>query len=312
MTKKQNRHVYYRNMIKRCYARRLCRILSIAALMMLYVHILVAQQRTIPKLAKSFQGTWQLKEVGENGKNDLRKSPFHQYKYYGEDCFMMMTFWENKEKAADMGGNTLQFSIKWGDLSFAPDDMILEGYDTIRLDKKGRKRFSLKWMNRLPNYRLYPVGTVVEEIWKKGGYSEEGNLIVKAIAMKGKVKNRFIGLWRREKVYVYMNTDKKIGTMVPATDNTAYKIYGDKVSLFITKMDFDSSLKSNHIIGEMRPQKYVSSNAMEENGVQCLVGWEGENTFRLTYFDEQRMPYIEVWTRVMMPTHILDMIREAR
>lgn len=281
--------------------------------MMLCMHTVVAQSPDGRTLAKCFRGVWQLNEVGENGKHNLRKSPFCQYKYYGKNRFMMLSLEDNKmKKIEDSGVNAMRFSVKWGNLSFASDDMIMEGYDTIWLDRKGKRRFRLKWTNRRPNYRLCPMGSVVEEIWKKNDYSEEGNLILKAIAMTGKIKNRFIGLWRRETIFFYVRTEGTVGTMMPVRDHMTYKIYGDKISLLINKMDFNPTLKACHIKGEMRQQKYIGFNALEENGVQCLVGWEGEDSFRLTYFDENRMPYIEIWTRVKMPPHILDAIREAK
>lgn len=298
--------------MKTYYIEQWNRTVGIIALMMLCVHTVVAQPSVDGKLAKSFRGVWQLKEVGESGKNNLRESPFHQYKYYGKNRFMMLTLADNKEeKIKDTDIIATRFSVKWGNLSFASDDMVMEGYDTIRLDKKGKRRFRLRWTNRMPNYRLCPKGSVVEEIWKKTDYSKEADLILKTIAMTGKIKNKFIGLWRRETIFFYARTEGTVGTMLPISDHATYKIYGDKVSLLINKIDFDPHLKTSHIKGEMRRQKYVGSNALEENGTECLVGWEDEDTFQLTYFDDNRMPFIEIWTRVKMPSYILDAIREA-
>ncbi|MCM1313103.1 MAG: hypothetical protein NC206_03430 [Bacteroides sp.] len=271
----------------------------------------IAQSLSDDKSYKNLQGKWVLTTLDGEKDYDYLHSTFHQYKYYGESRFMMMTLVEKyDERTEETGLKPMRFACRWGYLSsLSAQHQVLEGKDTVSLDMKGRKYFRL---NHLSGTSLSPETILSGETWKKSDYSKEGKLIVKAIAMTGKVSNRFTGLWKRDTVYVYQNVDGGLmGKMMPVADGKTYKFYGDKVSLLVTRIDFDATLSSCRIIGETRTQKYVSSSALEENGVQCLVGWENDDTFCLTYFDENRMPCMEVWRRTVLPNHIRSMFMEA-
>lgn len=296
------------------HIRSLCRLSCTAALTILCIPHATAQQSTESRLLKNLGGKWKMEEIGEKGKGDMHKSPFNSYKFYGDNHFLMFSI-EDKEKDKKHvmeAGTPIRFNIKTGYLSAPSDKKIVEGYDTVSIKMEGKRLFNLTWQNFLTNYTAYPIETFVEEKWRKTRYPKEAEWFISALAMNGKIQNRFTGMWQREQLFVYVNNDYLKGVIIPVKDCKMYKVYGDKVSLLLGRIDLESNLKTIYIAGEMRTQKYISESALEENGIPCLIDWKDEDTFQLTYFDDNHYPYIEIWKRMQIPMRIQQVFKSVK
>lgn len=244
---------------------------------------------------KSHFLVFKMTELGSNSR-EMQPSPFPQYILCNK---VDSSYSVRLDVYTELNGvnRNAWFLLKHdaGSIYETSETVNLEAGE-VKIYGKTDSLFYLDWLNKLPNYSLFPQNTIVTEKWERIELDETADAIINTImeSMQEdslKLRNRFNGYWENK----YINTNQDTISFL--------KLYGEQYSII-----FEPNNNNTNILrGAIRKVEYLSNNSIEEAGNACLIRWLGEDKFILTYYDLNNKPQTEIWDRVKVVDNFMKL-----
>ncbi len=235
----------------------------------------------------------------ENGRPD-KLPEIQQYKYCTDEATLQLVI----RTDVTVPKVDFQMSVLQNDnYPFVVTGDVPQGMDGKRpriYDSNG-KSFTLKWYNNiLPRDVMFPYNEFITEYYSKDGVDSRAQRCFDLCQLKLKgnpKKNKLFGSWYR--VGTFTKVDN-FDVIIPCP-NDMYKVYDEDVYFHVYNIGSQRQIRLYFIL---RSVKYKGADTTEEFGTDCHVTWVDDDTYKLSYQNENGETLTELWKRSGLPKYI--------